>query len=222
MKTKIFFLFLICTTHVRAQDSFIAQILVKNFDELAVVNAEVQLCDTNGVFISKGITDADGQFKLNMKPGKYQIKLLLGGVQKKERSINLPELDGRKMYNNVRIFVFYEERKQFTLENLLFENNSAVIEMSSYSILDNLVDYLKNENDTKFEIGGHTDNFGDEKSNQILSEYRAKAVVAFLISKGISEDQLIAKGYGESNPVADNTTPEGRAQNRRTEVRKLE
>ena len=222
MKTKIFFLFLICTTHVRAQDSFIAQILVKNFDELAVVNAEVQLCDTNGVFISKGITDADGQFKLNMKPGKYQIKLLLGGVQKKERSINLPELDGRKMYNNVRIFVFYEERKQFTLENLLFENNSAVIEMSSYSILDNLVDYLKNENDTKFEIGGHTDNFGDEKSNQILSEYRAKEVVAFLISKGISEDQIIAKGYGESNPVADNTTPEGRAQNRRTEVRKLE
>lgn len=222
MKTKFFFVLLLSATLVNAQDSFDAQILVKNFDKLGIANAEVHLCDTNGVFISKGITDLEGQFKMNMRPGNYQIKLLLGGVIKKERSINLPELDGRKMYNNVRIFVFYEERKQFTLENLLFENNSAVIDEESFSILNNLVDFLKNEPDSKFEIGGHTDNVGADNDNQTLSENRAKAVIAYLVSKGIDASQLVAKGYGETIPVADNTTPEGRAQNRRTEVRKLE
>src|SRR5690606_3151808 len=129
-------------------------------------------------------------------------------------------LEGNKMYNKVRIFVLFEERKQFTLENLLFENNSAIIEESSYSILDKLVDFLNYEKDSKFEIAGHTDNVGAENANQILSENRAKAVIEYLVLKGIDVSQVIAKGYGESTPVADNTTEEGRAQNRRTEVRK--
>jgi len=215
-------LILFCATLVQAQVSFDAQILVKNFSDLAISNAEVQLYDTNGVFISKGITDVDGQFKLIMKPGKYQIKLLLDGVLKKERIINLPVLEGNKMYNKVRICVVYEERKQFTLENLLFENNSAVINEHSYPILNKLVDFLKNEQDAKFEIAGHTDNVGAANDNQLLSENRAKAVIAYVVANGIDASQLVAKGYGESAPVADNTTEDGRAQNRRTEVRKLE
>lgn len=222
MKTKFFFLILFCATLVQAQESFNAQILVKNFDALAVSNAEVQLYDINGTFISKGITDENGQFMMIMKPGKYQVKLLLDGIIKKERSINLPVLEGNKIYNNVRIFVLYEERKQFTLENLLFENNSAVIDEESYPILDKLVDFLKYEQDAKFEIAGHTDNVGEENDNQFLSENRAKAVIAYLVANGIDTSQLVAKGYGESVPVADNTTPEGRAQNRRTEVKRLE
>jgi len=222
MKTKFFFFILFCATLVQAQESFNAQILVKNFDALAISNAEVQLYNLNGTFISKGVTDEDGQFMLTMKPGKYQVKLLLDGLIKKERIINLPVLEDNKIYNNVRIFVLYEERKQFTLENLLFENNSAVIDEDSYPILNKLVDYLKNEQDAKFEIAGHTDNIGEEKDNQLLSENRAKAVIAYLVANGIDASQLVAKGYGEIIPVADNTTPEGRAQNRRTEVRRLE
>jgi len=222
MKTKFFFLLLFGATLIRAQESFDAQILVKNFNELAISNAEVQLYNTDGVFISKGITDADGQFKLNMKPGKYQIKLLLDGVIKKERYINLPVLEGNEIYHKVRIFVLYEERKQFTLENLLFENNSAVIDEQSYPILNKLVDFLRNEQDAQFEIAGHTDNVGGEKDNQLLSENRAKAVIAYVVANGIDNSQLVAKGYGESAPMADNATGEGRAQNRRTEVRKLE
>lgn len=217
-------LFLICLNAflMKAQDSFDAQILVKNFNELGISNAEVQLYDTNGIFVSKGITDLEGQFIMNMKPGKYHIKLYQEGNLKKERVINLPVLEGRRIYNRVRIFVLYEERKQFTLENLLFEYNSANIEATSFYILDKLVDYLKNEENSKFEIAGHTDNVGSDKDNQVLSESRAKAVIVYLVEQGIDEKRLVPKGYGESVPVADNATDDGRAQNRRTEVKKLE
>lgn len=222
MKTKLFFLILFCTTLVQAQETFVAQIFVKNFNELSISNAEVQLYDLNGAFISKGVTDQDGQFMMTMKPGKYQIKLLLEGLIKKERTISVPILEGNEIYNKVRITVLYEERKQFTLENLLFENNSAVIDEKSYPILDKLVDFLKNEQDAKFEIAGHTDNVGEEGDNQFLSENRAKAVIDYAVAHGVNASQLVAKGYGESLPVADNATPEGRAQNRRTEVKRLE
>jgi outer membrane protein OmpA-like peptidoglycan-associated protein len=68
----------------------------------------------------------------------------------------------------------------------------------------------------KIEIGGHTDNTGDKAKNKTLSMNRAKAVKDYLVSKGIDATRLTAVGYGDSAPVADNGTPEGRAQNRRT------
>ena len=71
----------------------------------------------------------------------------------------------------------------------------------------------------QIQIEGHTDNVGSAADNQKLSENRAKAVVSYLNSKGISPGRLLAKGYGATKPVADNTTEEGRAQNRRTELK---
>lgn len=207
---------------VQAQDFFKAQVLVKNFDELKISNAEVQLTDTTGAVVHKGITDLDGQFEITMKPGKYQVKLYIEGELKKDRSINLPVLSGQKIYNRVRIFVLYEERKQFVLEDLFFETNSAILEESSYLILDKLIEYLKYEEENRFEISGYTDNVGSEKSNQVLSENRAIAVVNYLAEHGIARERLMAKGYGELNPIADNETEEGRAKNRRTEIRKIE
>ena len=68
------------------------------------------------------------------------------------------------------------------------------------------------------EIGGHTDDVGDEDKNQALSEKRANTVLQYLIKKGIDSKRLTAKGYGETKPVAYNTTAEGRQKNRRTEV----
>ena len=68
----------------------------------------------------------------------------------------------------------------------------------------------------RIELGGHTDNVGNEASNQKLSEQRAKAVYDYLVAHGVAADRLSYKGYGQSHPVADNSTPEGRRQNRRT------
>ena len=71
------------------------------------------------------------------------------------------------------------------------------------------------------EIGGHTDNVGDNYSNQKLSEARANVVRTYLLEKGIAPGRITAVGYGETRPVASNDTPEGRQQNRRTEVKIL-
>jgi OOP family OmpA-OmpF porin len=70
----------------------------------------------------------------------------------------------------------------------------------------------------RIEVGGHTDNVGNDAANQKLSEQRANAVREFLIAKGIDGTRIVAKGYGETKPIATNETEEGRAQNRRTEV----
>lgn len=205
-----------------AQETFDAQIFVSDFNDEAITNAQVQLYDTMGVFVSEGTTNAEGRFKMTMKPGKYHIKLKQNGEIKKERIINLPVLAGRRIYNRVRIHVLYQEKKVFTLEDLHFAYSSAIIEDDSYAILDKLVGYLKNEISSNFEIGGHTDSDGSDADNLLLSENRAKAVRNYLIARGIAPERLIAKGYGESVPVADNETDEGMAKNRRTVVRLLE
>ena len=68
------------------------------------------------------------------------------------------------------------------------------------------------------QINGHTDNSGKAADNKTLSENRAKAVTNYLISKGIAQGRLTSKGFGDTQPVADNASPEGRAKNRRTEL----
>jgi outer membrane protein OmpA-like peptidoglycan-associated protein len=71
----------------------------------------------------------------------------------------------------------------------------------------------------KFEVAGYTDNIGDPNLNLQISKQRAEAVRSFLIRQGISEALLISKGYGPEDPIADNATPAGRAENRRVELR---
>ena len=76
---------------------------------------------------------------------------------------------------------------------------------------------MKDHGDLKFEIGGHSDGDGDEAYNTKLSQQRADAVKTELVNKGIDASRLTTKGYGKSKPIADNNTPEGKANNRRVE-----
>ncbi len=85
--------------------------------------------------------------------------------------------------------------------------------------LDKLIQLLNENPNLKVEISGHTDNVGSPADNLVLSNNRAKAVVNYLVSKGINTNRLSFKGYGETKPIADNKTDEGRAQNRRTEMK---
>ncbi|MGL6268127.1 MAG: OmpA family protein, partial [Chitinophagaceae bacterium] len=84
--------------------------------------------------------------------------------------------------------------------------------------LDILVQLLNENPALKIQINGHTDNIGKAADNLTLSNNRAKAVVTYLNSKGISPARLSFKGFGASKPIADNSSEEGRAQNRRTEL----
>jgi len=108
-------------------------------------------------------------------------------------------------------------------QKIHFEFNKSNIRPISYPILDDVVELMKrNPSIKKIEIGGHCDWIGSDAYNLKLSQRRAQAVVDYLVGKGVERDRLVAKGYGESVPIADNNTTEGRAKNRRVEFTVLE
>jgi outer membrane protein OmpA-like peptidoglycan-associated protein len=102
------------------------------------------------------------------------------------------------------------------LKNIFYETDSYSLKSESQYELNKIVKFLEANPDLKIEISGHTDNMGTEFYNQILSENRAKKVVQYLTSMGIQTARLSYKGYGYSDPIDTNDTPEGRAHNRRT------
>jgi len=105
------------------------------------------------------------------------------------------------------------------LHNIFFESKQYTLQPASRTELDKLVKLLQENTGLVTEISGHTDNVGSDEDNLLLSTNRAKAVVAYLTEHGIAADRLHAKGYGETRPIADNDTEEGRAKNRRTEFK---
>jgi outer membrane protein OmpA-like peptidoglycan-associated protein len=102
------------------------------------------------------------------------------------------------------------------LKNIFFDVDKYDLKPESQVELEKLLSFLNGNAAVKIEIGGHTDSTGDKIKNQKLSENRAKAVLDYLLSKGIHASRLSSKGYGDTQPVADNKTEEGRAANRRT------
>jgi outer membrane protein OmpA-like peptidoglycan-associated protein len=113
------------------------------------------------------------------------------------------------------------EEQKWVLVGVNFQTGSNRLTPESYPILLNTIQALAQNEEMQVEIGGHTDNTGSEEFNMKLSEARAQAVKNYLVSKGINSQRLIIKGYGESMPVADNNTAEGRALNRRIEFKEL-
>ncbi|MCP4443426.1 MAG: OmpA family protein [Aureispira sp.] len=108
--------------------------------------------------------------------------------------------------------------EQIQLDNVLFEFGKAALSPKSFTKLDELVQFLNTHKTTSIEIHGHTDLIGDASSNQKLSEQRAQTIYNYLIHKGtIDKTRLNYKGFGNSNPIADNKTEAGRKLNRRVE-----
>ena len=105
------------------------------------------------------------------------------------------------------------------LRGVDFSTGSAQLTSRAAGLLDELVGVLEKNPSLRFEIAGHTDNVGTESNNRRLSKRRAAAVMTYLVLKGVPSDRLIAEGYGESSPIADNRSPQGRKQNRRVELR---
>ncbi|HMA65405.1 MAG TPA: OmpA family protein, partial [Chitinispirillaceae bacterium] len=102
--------------------------------------------------------------------------------------------------------------------DILFDTGKSTIKPESQDIVNEIFNLLKNNVSLKVSIEGHTDNVGDAAGNKKLSEQRAKAVIDFLITKGISKERLSSIGWGQEKPVADNRTEDGRSKNRRVEI----
>lgn len=101
---------------------------------------------------------------------------------------------------------------------ITFDFGRADVKPQFYGVLNNLANTLNQFPDTRIQIAGHTDNVGSDASNLQLSQQRANGVRAYLASTGVAAQRMQAVGYGESRPVADNSSDYGRAQNRRVEI----
>ncbi len=110
-----------------------------------------------------------------------------------------------------------QEAVSLAAKSVQFENNSSIIKTTSFSNLDNVVNLLNQYPDYNVAIGGHTDSVGNEEYNKNLSEKRAKACLEYLVKKGIDRSRMTATGYGENQPISDNSTNEGKEINRRVE-----
>ncbi|MCB9780739.1 MAG: OmpA family protein [Alphaproteobacteria bacterium] len=119
--------------------------------------------------------------------------------------------------------VFISQKAIVITDKIFFKTGKATIKPESHALLDEIAGVLaKHEEIKKVEVAGHTDDQGKDDANLKLSQGRSEAVMAYLVGQGIAADRLVAKGYGETEPIGDNTTDEGRAQNRRVEFRILE
>ena len=165
-----------------------------------------------------GVTNEEGKFSLlvpNDQAYDIQYRDMNGDFQISQ--IQIP--GGERMVINWELHI--ELPRTFTLDNVFFVTGKASLQKESYPELNELAEAMAFKESLTIEISGYTDNVGDEAANQKLSEARANAVRSFLIRKGISSSRITAIGYGETRPVADNYTPDGRQKNRRTQVRIL-
>jgi OOP family OmpA-OmpF porin len=112
------------------------------------------------------------------------------------------------------------EKPDYNFKNIQFEFNSGVLKTEAYPILDKAAAEMKKDPSVKFVLNGNSSAEGSDEHNMTLSVERANAVKTYLVNSGVNIDVLTAKGFGETKPIADNKTEEGRALNRRVEIKK--
>ena len=167
------------------------------------------------------IADQNGEFLATMPAGKsYGLTVEKEGYLFYSENFDLDKANSadKPFFIEVPLQAI-QPGNTVTLKNIFFASNKSELLPESKSELLELVSFLNANPKVSIEIGGHTDNIGEEKANLLLSQNRAKAVYSFLITNKIQASRLSFKGYGESRPIADNATEEGRHMNRRTEFR---
>lgn len=136
------------------------------------------------------------------------------GNKMDKQAAELEQIEGaqvEKINNGEAIKVTFES-------GILFATNSSTLNTASRSSLDKFASSLLNNPDTDVKIYGHTDSTGSDAINNPLSDRRAESVYNYIVSKGILGNRMVSKGFGSTQPVADNTSASGRSQNRRVEV----
>lgn len=166
-----------------------------------------------------GISDALGEFMIDLPAGdEYAIKVETIGEEIDYNTFEIPSPPSGAVFKTVTLEIIYDLPTSVVLEDLYFNSGQYSIQEKSFESLNRLAEYLVRKGNMKIRIEGYTDSDGDEISNKTLSANRSKAVKKHLIKKGVNAESIMTLGHGESNPIATNDTPEGKAQNRRTEI----
>ncbi|MCB2221423.1 MAG: OmpA family protein [Bacteroidetes bacterium] len=192
---------------------------------LTPLQATIEIIDNskNELLASFESNSTSGAYLISLKPGKnYGITVSKPEYLFHSENFNIPEdAMARKITKDI-LLKKLEVGSKIVLNNIFFDFNKATLTDESLAELDRVFKLLEETPKLKIEMSGHTDNIGSASYNQKLSEERAKAVVDYLVRKGISSSRLTYKGYGMTQPVASNETAEGRQQNRRTEFKVVE
>lgn len=163
-------------------------------------------------------SEDQGDFLATLTSGKnYGLNISKSGYLFYSENFSLRNYKGTKPFDILALLSPIEVGSKVILKNIFFDTNKFDLEAESKAELSKLIDFLQMNKTVRVEISGHTDNVGQHLANQTLSENRAKSVYQYLVSHGIAPTRLVYKGYGETQPIAPNTTDDDKARNRRTE-----
>jgi outer membrane protein OmpA-like peptidoglycan-associated protein len=202
-------------------------------------NTKVNLLDAKGDVMQDYVTGDDGKFLFRVYENEdYNMVGETDGYLVKRQPYttrgkgvdpaSLKDLITNISFDTTIVLDKIEINKTFVLDNIYYNFNRAEIREDAAKELDKLVQLLVDNPEIKIELGSHTDSVDTDAFNILLSQRRAESAVTYIVQNGIAPDRIVAKGYGESRPIARNTNPDGtdnpdgRQRNRRTEFKILE
>ncbi|MFO7868705.1 MAG: OmpA family protein [Bacteroidales bacterium] len=225
MKHIYTFLILLSSLYAFSQDleptddMALITVKVENFEGMASVGDKVAFKSKSTGKKYTGVSKSDGTFQILLPEGDSYTVLVMGFEMDNTNNVfKVPDNPGKTRGTYT---ITYELPKTYTLNNLYFDSGKATIRKDSYETLNNLAELMKRKKTMVIQLSGHTDNVGSKEANQKLSEARAESVKQYLVSKGVQAMRVVAVGFGQSKPIASNNTPQGRQENRRTEVKIL-
>jgi len=197
---------------------------VTEFSTMTPLYATIEIIDiaTNETLQTLKTNATTGDYSVMLPSGKnYGMTVTCDGYMFHSENFEIPaEATFSEKIIDVQLLPF-DPGSKIVLRNVFFDTGKATLRPESYPELNKLAQVFTLYPKLVIEISGHTDDVGSDSKNKILSANRAKAVVAYLISVGVAETHLVAVGYGEEQPVADNKTKEGKQLNRRVEAKVL-
>lgn len=222
MRNLLLFALLIFNCLVYAQDlkptatHALLKVLVVNNKKEPQINQAITFISTKDSKEYHGTTDGQGKFSMLIpQDQKYKVAYKIFSSAHNDLVLELPASPTPYTFEYT---ITVTPPRVFTLDNVFFDSSKSTLRAESNKELNELAEYMTLKKTLVIEIAGHTDNVGAADANQKLSEDRANAVKQYLIKKGIGAERVNAKGYGDTQPVADNGTAAGKQKNRRTEV----
>jgi len=191
-------------------------------NNVAEQGAVIKLTGTDTVLTREGVADIEGKWYVLLPKGK-SCKIVVEKFGKRfifNDLYTIPKDEGEVIMDHVlTIKVITKYIRIFKMDHVIFESGKSDLRLPCIPALEALFKTLSNSPTMVIEIAGHTDNVGDDNKNMVLSQERSNVMINYLIKKGIAANRVSGKGYGETQPIDTNDTPEGRTKNRRSEVK---